>query len=92
MASHIIVPINYARISNSPKYARWIIHNDYTWAAIHFFVRNDKIWLKNEKLCYLCYSSVAGFPLSCARKGSNTGPIGIQDTETLDTLDGIDIY
>ena len=33
---------------------------------------------------------VTGFPLSLARKGSSTGPKGIQDTETLGILDDID--
>ena len=30
--------------------------------------------------------NVAGFPLFITRRGSSTGPTGIQDTETLDRL------
>ena len=33
-----------------------------------------------------------GFPLSLTRTGLSTGPTEIQDTETLDILDGRDIY
>ena len=31
------------------------------------------------------------FPLSLVRRGLSTGPMGIQDTQTLDMLDGVDI-